>query len=453
MTDVSPTGVRLTAADIMKPSPRTCSPFSTVTEAALIFRDEGCGAVAVLDGDTPVGVLTERDVALAVVNFPDLPSRPVAEIMTKTVATVPEDAALEEIKKRLDEASERRLLVVNGHQHLVGMIAWADLAPHLSREETDRAASEAGCAPEESRSGPRQPSKHGGAGRPGRGLLPILRRLWLLFREAGQQWVHHKVSRLGAALAYYTVFSIAPLLLIGIGVAGLVFGKQAAEGKIADQIESLVGRQAAQAIEAMIGNASWPESGFAAAAIGVGLIFFGAMGVFVELQDAMNTIWDVQPRQGGGWLAVVKDHILSFCLVLATIVLMIVSVVFSTALAALESFLGDWFSSRFDHAVDFAVSFGIITVLFAMIFRFLPDARVAWKDVWLGAAMTSLLFALGKMLLGFYLGHSTVASAYGAAGSLVALMIWAYYSAQIFLFGAELTRVYANKYGSSIVSD
>jgi YihY family inner membrane protein len=277
--------------------------------------------------------------------------------------------------------------------------------------------------------------------------------LWGLLRSAASEWLEDKAPRLGAALAYYTIFSVAPLLLIAIAVAGLVFGRKAAQGQIVGQIQHMMGKQGAEAIEEMIKNASKPEAGYTATGIGIVLLVFGATGLFGQLQDAMNTIWEVQLKPGRGIWGFVKDRFLSFGMVMGTVFLLLVSLVVSAGLAAMGSLLGDWGTSAVGQVINFVVSFAVITGLFAMIFRFLPDAKVAWRDVWLGSALTALLFTIGKTAIGLYLGHSSVASAYGAAGSLVVLLIWAYYSAQIFLFGAEFIKTYANQYGSRIVPE
>jgi membrane protein len=253
---------------------------------------------------------------------------------------------------------------------------------------------------------------------------------------------------MGAALAYYAVFSTIPLLLIAIALLGFLYGKEAAQGRISGQLENLIGRPGAQAIEALLASAGRPGSGYVATGIGFFLLVFGAMGFFGELKDSLNTVWDVAPKAGAGWWTLVTDRVPAFAFVLLTILVLFGSLLVSMGLAALENLFGDWFPSALGHGIDFIVSFGVITVLFATILRWLPDVRLAWGDVWLGAAITSLLYAIGKGLLGVYLSHSTVASAYGAAGSVVALLIWAYYSAQIFLFGAELTRVFAEQCGS-----
>ena len=277
------------------------------------------------------------------------------------------------------------------------------------------------------------------------------RALWELLREAGAEWLEDKAPRLGAALAYYTIFALAPLLLIVIAVAGFVFGEEAARGELFEQIRGLVGDRGASAIEAMLANANKTESNTLATIVGVAMLLVGAAGLFGQLQDALNTIWEVQPKPGRGLWGFVRDRFLSFTMVLDCAFLLLVSLVISAVLAALGSLFGDWQTSIVGQLINIAISFGVITGLFAMIYRFLPDVTLAWKDVWLGAAITALLFTVGKWLIGLYLGHSSIGSAYGAAGSLAVLLVWLYYSAQIFLFGAELTKAYADKHGSRIV--
>lgn len=275
--------------------------------------------------------------------------------------------------------------------------------------------------------------------------------LWKLFAGAGSEWLEDKAPRLGAALAYYTIFSLAPLIVIAVGIAGMVFGQDVARSQILRQIEDLVGNQGGEVFRSMVESAGQPGAGITGSVLGIVMLLFGASGLFGELQDALNTIWEVQPRPGRGVWGVIRDRFFSFTMVLGVAFLLLVSLVVNAALTAMVSLLGEWRAGLVGHAVNFVVSLGVITLLFAMIFRFLPDARVAWKDVWLGAALTSVLFVVGKFLIGLYLGHASLGSAYGAAGSLAVLLVWLYYSAQIFLFGAELTQVYANLYGSKIV--
>lgn len=273
-----------------------------------------------------------------------------------------------------------------------------------------------------------------------------------LLKDTFSEWQEDKASRLAAALAYYTVFSLAPLVIIAIAIAALVFGQEAAQGRIDEQIEGLLGSQGADAVQDMIKNSRKAEQGTIATLISVGILLFGASGVFGQLQDSLNTIWEVAPKPGRGIKGFIKDRFLSFSMVLGIGFLLLVSLILSAGLAGVGNYFGHLMPGLpFLQALNFLLSFGIVTVLFALMFRVLPDAKIAWGDVWIGAAITSLLFTLGKYLLGLYLGNGSVGSTYGAAGSFVVLLLWVNYSAQILFFGAEFTQVYANKYGSRIV--
>jgi membrane protein len=274
---------------------------------------------------------------------------------------------------------------------------------------------------------------------------------WEMFKRTFSDWKEDKVSRLAAALAYYTVFSIAPLLLISLGVAGLVFGADSARREIAAQLEGLLGPAATEILEMTVASARREGSGLLAGAIGLAVLLYGASGVFAALQDALNTIWEVRPKPDLGWAYTLRIRVFSFAMVLVIAFLLLVSLVISAGLAALgDSLAGGSGDGAFWQAVNFGVSAVVLTVLFAMMYKFLPDAKIAWRDVWIGAALTALLFSLGKLAIGLYLGKSSVASAYGAAGSLVVLLVWVYYSAQIVFFGAELTQVYARRSGRRI---
>ena len=277
---------------------------------------------------------------------------------------------------------------------------------------------------------------------------------WALLKDASQKWSADKAPRLGAALSYYTVFSLVPLLVLSIAIAGLVFGQEAAQQAMMGQIESLVGPQSAAAIQQMLDIAQKPSSGMIASLIAIGTLLLGASGVFAQLQDALNTVWGIESKTGRGIWGTIKDRFFSLVAVLGTGFLLLVSLILSAALAAVGKLFAGWLPGHEAvlHVADFAISFGVITLLFAMMFKLLPDAKIAWRDVWIGAALTSLLFTIGKFLIGLYLGKADVGSAYGAAGSLVILLVWVYYSSQILLFGAEYTAVYANRYGSRIVS-
>ena len=283
-------------------------------------------------------------------------------------------------------------------------------------------------------------------------LLAVPQNSYRLLRQAIAGYNKDSVPRLGAAMAYYTVFSLAPLLMIAIGIASLAFGREAARDQIMTQSLDLVGPTGAQAIEAMLQNASSPSSGVIATIIGIITLFVGASGVFGELQASLNTIWEVPEREGGGLWRFVKDRFLSVLMVLGTGFLLLVSLILSAGLAAAGSFLLGVLPlpESVLHVINFALSFGMITVLFALIYKVLPDAPIAWRDVWIGAVLTAFLFEVGKLLIGLYIGKANFASSYGAAGSLVIILVWVYYSTQILLFGAEFTEVYAREYGSLI---
>jgi membrane protein len=277
--------------------------------------------------------------------------------------------------------------------------------------------------------------------------------IWDMLKTTFSDWNEDKAPRLAAALAYYALFAIAPLLVIVIAIAGLFFGAEAVRGQIVGQIQGLVGEQGGKAIQDMVANAAnRPGAGIVATVVGIVTLVFGALGLFGQLQDALNTIWEVQPKPGRSWLEVIKDRLAPFTMVLGVAFLLLVSLVVSAALAGVGKFLGTVLPGLtiVGEILNFVISFGVITLLFAMIYKFLPDAKIAWNDVWIGAAATALLFTIGKLLLGLYLGRSSTTSAYGAAGSLVIVLLWVYYSAQILFLGAEFTQVYAKKYGSQI---
>lgn len=276
-----------------------------------------------------------------------------------------------------------------------------------------------------------------------------------LFKDTATSWSKDKAARLAAALSFYTVFSLAPLILIAIAVAGLAFGREAASGAIAGQISRLIGPQAAEAIQGIIQNANRPAHGIIASVIGVVTLLFGASGVFGQLKDALNTIWGVQPKPGQGIWMFLKDRFLSFTMVLGVGFLLLVSLLLSTALSAFTGYLGGFASgiTWLGPVLDIVISLVVVTVLLGLMFKGLPDAEVQWRDVWIGAFLTAVLFTVGKFLIGLYLGRSSVGSAYGAAGSLVILLLWTYYSSQILFFGAEFTKVYAQKFGSQIVPE
>ena len=274
---------------------------------------------------------------------------------------------------------------------------------------------------------------------------------WELLKETYKSWDEDRAPRLAAALAYYTIFALAPLLIIAIAVAALFFDEAQVRQNMLSQVGELVGQNARQAIEAMIEGARKPTAGLIATAIGVVTLLVAAGGLFGQLQDALNTIWEVQPKPGRGIWGILRDRVLSFAMVLGAGLLLLASLIIGTVLSAAGRFMGDaGYQAWLWQTINLAVSFGITTVLFAMLFKILPDAKVRWRDVWIGAAATAALFSLGRFLIGWYLGQAATESTYGAAGSLVALLIWIYYSTQILFLGAEFTQVYARAHGSEI---
>ena len=265
-----------------------------------------------------------------------------------------------------------------------------------------------------------------------------------------REWIDHRAGSKGAALAFYTLFSMAPILMLAIAGAGYFFGAEAAQGEIIAQVEGLVGRNGAQAIQALLSGARDPFSGFAATMIASVLLLVGAASVFVELKGSLDEIWGIEPPKGLAIIVFLRTQLHSFGLVLVLAFLLLVSLVFSAALAVLQRYAGGISSSSYDifAILSSAIAFGVIACLFAVIYKVLPDAPLSWRDVWIGAAFTAGLFSLGKFVIGLYLGNSGVASSFGAAGSLIALLLWVYYSAQIFFLGAEFTRQYALEFGS-----
>jgi len=271
------------------------------------------------------------------------------------------------------------------------------------------------------------------------------RAVWDLLKRTFSEWNEHKAPRLAAALAFYTMFTLAPLLIVAIAVAGLAFGEQAARGQIIGQIQGLVGAESAQAIQNFLEQVNAPKSNLVVTVIGLGTLLLGEWWVFGELQDALNTIWEVVPKPGRSLLEVLRVRFISFTMMLAIGFLLLVSLVVSAVLSAFGTFLVGLLPDfqMLLQALNFVISFAVITLLFAMIYKVVPDLTIAWGDVWIGAAVTALLYTIGKYLIGVYLGTSSTASAYGAAGSLVVILVWVYYSAQILFLGAEFTRVYA----------
>ena len=270
-----------------------------------------------------------------------------------------------------------------------------------------------------------------------------------------KEWQEDKASRLAAALSYYTIFSLPPLLVISLAIVGRFYDRQAAQDQLLAQVSGLVGETGQEAISQILDNAADPTLSSIAAVISIVILIFSASGVFTELQGAMNTIWEVEPKPGRGILGTIKDRFFSFTMVLVVGFLLLVSLILSTALAAIGEVLTGLApdSVMLLQIVNFVISFAVVMLLFALIFKVIPDVKISWGDVWLGAGVTAVLFNIGKWAIGFYLGQSAPASAYGAAGSLIVLLLWVYYSAQILFLGAEFTQVYANRFGDPIVAD
>jgi membrane protein len=280
--------------------------------------------------------------------------------------------------------------------------------------------------------------------------MPNPKRLLQLFVKAGKAWSDDFAPSMGAAISYYTVFSLAPLLIIVIAIAGAVFGREAVQGQIVTQLSGLIGAKGASIVQTVVANASITNKGLAGL-ISVVVLIIGATSVFAELQNALDRIWHIPAAQKPkGIMAVLRARLLSFGLILGLVFLLIVSLAVSTAVSA----FGSWASGMLPaselllHAINIAVSLSISTVLFAMIYKLMPSAHIAWRDVWVGGFTTALLFEVGKMLISLYIGKSSMTQAFAAAGSLVVLLAWVYYAAQIFLLGAEFTKVYADEHGS-----
>ena len=287
-------------------------------------------------------------------------------------------------------------------------------------------------------------------------MRKLLSNLPTILKLTFQDWKEDSASRLSAALAYYTVFSLAPMLVIVIAITGLIWETEVVRSQILSQVQGLIGPEGANFVANLIADKGSPAEGIIALLIGIITLLFGALGVFNELHTSLNIIWNIKVEKSIGFLQSIKklliDRFLSFAMILAIGFLLLVSLVVTAALSATQETIGNAFpfSEFFMQIVNLAISVGVITILFALMFKFLPDAEITWHDAWIGAFITSLLFSLGKAAIGIYLGNSAVGSIFGAAGSLVLLLLWIYYSAQILFFGAEFTQVYANLYGSKI---
>jgi membrane protein len=276
--------------------------------------------------------------------------------------------------------------------------------------------------------------------------------IWTLLKETYLAWSEDNASRLAASLSYYTAISIAPLLIVIIAIAGLFAGTQQAQTQLVGQIQGLVGAEGAKVVQTVIDNADRPSVASVAGLISLVMLLWGASNVFAELQASLNRIWGVETQHGQGVLVTLKDRFFSFAMVVVMGFLLLVSLVVSAVLSALGNYLSGLLpgGDLLWQVLNFLISFAVITLLFGLMFKVLPDAKSAWRDIWLGAAVTALFFVIGKSLIGLYLGTQSLGSAYGAAGSLVVLLLWVYYSAQIFFFGAEFTQVYASRYGQGV---
>ncbi|MEO5753836.1 MAG: YihY/virulence factor BrkB family protein [Chthoniobacterales bacterium] len=272
-----------------------------------------------------------------------------------------------------------------------------------------------------------------------------------LFLQSFNDWVADRALRFSAALAYYSIFAMAPLVIIAIAVAGLAFGEEAARGQVYQQIEWLLGPKGATEIQTLIQASSDTRQSWLATIIGVVTLLIGASGVFAQLKDALNSIWGVMLKPGGGIMRSLKEYLLNFSMVLGVGFLLIISLLLSAVLQAINNFMTGYLPiPSFVAPLTAVASFVILVLLFALIFKVLPDVKIGWGDVWIGAAVTAFLFTAGKYLISLYLGTSSVASGFGAAGALILILVWVYYSTTIFLLGAEFTKVYATRYGSDI---
>ena len=279
-----------------------------------------------------------------------------------------------------------------------------------------------------------------------------LKSLYQLAKTAFGNWMADYAPSMGAALAYYTVFSLAPLLVIVIAAAALIFGQDAAQAAIVGQASSMIGDNGARAIEGMLASAHKPKHGVIASTLGILILIVGATTVFAELETNLNRVWKVEADHGSGLWHFIRTRLLAFGMITAIVFLLIVSLAVGAGLAAWGKYWSGWFGGleTLLQAANFLVSLAVITILFAMIYKFIPRVAIRWRDVWIGALVTSLLFTLGKFLIGLYIGKTGIESSYGAAGALAVILVWVYYSAQIFLLGAEFTKVYAESHGSRI---
>ncbi|HTM07181.1 MAG TPA: YihY/virulence factor BrkB family protein [Verrucomicrobiae bacterium] len=276
--------------------------------------------------------------------------------------------------------------------------------------------------------------------------------LWNFAKTTVTHWLGEEPFQLAAALAYFTLFSLAPLLIVLTGIVGLLAGESTAQNYILSSLSGMIGEQSARALQEMMQKAGRENGGLLATIIGIALLLVGAAGVVGQLQSSLNKIWGVEAKTQKGIWPILRARFVSYAMLLAIGFLLLVSLVVTTAVSALSDYLSGLLPGIESvwPAIDIAISFGFTTALFAMIYKFLPDARITWRDVWVGAALTAFFFSVGKLAIGLYLGKSAVASSYGAAGSLVTVLLWIYYSSVIFFFGAEVTRVFATQYGAGL---
>lgn len=284
-------------------------------------------------------------------------------------------------------------------------------------------------------------------------LFSVLRDFGVLLKETFSQWTEREPFANSIVIAYYTIFSLPGLMVIIINVAGYFYDKGEITSRLTGQIQNMIGGDTAQDIEVIIGNASQSKGSMLATVLGIATLIFGATGVFYQMQQILNKMWEVKPKPKQMILKIIKDRIFSFGLILAVGFLLLVSLALSAGLSAFSDWVSVHLSESLNvvfHVSDIALSLAIITILFASIYKFLPDAQIRWKDVWPGAILTALLFTLAKFALGLYFGKSDPGSTYGAAGSIILIMLWVSYAGLILLFGAEFTQVYAKRYGKEI---
>jgi membrane protein len=276
-------------------------------------------------------------------------------------------------------------------------------------------------------------------------LFPVM---WTVLKTAAENWSAHRDSRQGAALAYYSVFSLGPVIVIAIAVAGLFYGRNAASGEVANSIKGMLGDAGASAVQAMLADAGRPRQGLIATVTGIGLLLFAALGVVVQLKDALNTVWEVEPESPDGVWQFIRSYIVSFAGILSLGFLLLVSLVISAALAAIGKYANTIGEEWMLHAINTGVSLAVVSLMFAMMFKWLPDIDIDWYDVWPGAVLTAVLFELGKFGIAFYIAKQGLESTYGAAASIIVVLVWVYFSSQVVLIGAEITHAFAKARGS-----